>query len=44
MINGRASVMSETMVLNYSVGSSEVLVASDVGFMLGASTRMVVGY
>ena len=43
MINGRYSVMSYTMVLNASVGPTELLVASGIGVFMGTETRMVVG-
>ena len=39
----RASVMSETMVLNYSVGSTGVLIESGIGVLMGTATSMVGG-
>ena len=39
---GRASVISETMVLNSSVGSTGGMVASGIGVLLGAETRIVI--
>ena len=36
--------MSETLVLSASEGSTGVLVASGIGFFLGTSTRMAIGY
>ena len=44
MIYRRKSVMLDTMVLNYSVGSTGLLVASGVGVFLGTEKRVVVGY
>ena len=39
----RESVMTEKMVLNASLGSTGVLVASEIGLLLGTATMMVVG-
>ena len=36
-------MISETMVLNASVGSNGVLVESGTGMLLGTATRMVIG-
>ena len=40
---GRESVMTEKMVLNASLESTGVLVASEIGLLLGTATMMVVG-
>ena len=43
MIYGRASVMSEILVLSSSVGSAKRFLASGIGVLLGTATRMIVG-
>ena len=41
---GRASVVSDKMVFNSSVGSNGEFVTLDIGGLLGKATRMDVGY
>ena len=43
MRKGRASVMSDKMVLNASVGSTEVLVATGTVAFLGTGTVVLLG-
>ena len=43
MINKTASVMLEAMVLNASVGSTRLFVASEIGLVMGTATRVAVG-
>ena len=44
MSKGRASVMLEMVVLNASLVSTGLLLASGIGVFMGTTSRMVVGY